>query len=69
MPRVCVLERTNARYLTTAEVPDPVDLVVCDASFISLGAILPAPLALARFGAHHGGARQAAIRGRARARR
>ena len=50
--RVRLLERTNARYLTAAEVPDPVDLVVCDASFISLSTVLPAPLALTRPGAH-----------------
>jgi 23S rRNA (cytidine1920-2'-O)/16S rRNA (cytidine1409-2'-O)-methyltransferase len=46
-PRVVVLERTNARHLTAAQVPEPVDLVVCDASFISLRTVLPAPLALA----------------------
>ena len=45
-PRVVVLERTNARRLTTAEVPEPVGLVVCDASFISLRTVLPAPMAL-----------------------
>ena len=45
--RVIVLERTNARYLTRAQVPDPVDLVVCDASFIPLHLVLPAALALA----------------------
>ncbi len=50
-PRVVVLERTNARYLTTAEVPDPVALMVCDASFIGLETLLPAPLALAAPGA------------------
>ena len=50
-PRVTVLERTNARYLSRAEVPEPVDLVVCDASFIGLRTILPAPLALAASGA------------------
>ena len=47
-----VLERTNARCLTAAQVPEPVDLVVCDASFIRLAAVLPAPLALTRPGAH-----------------
>ncbi len=47
-PRVVVLERTNARNLTSAEVPEPVDLLVCDASFIGLEVILPAPLALAK---------------------
>ena len=50
-PRVIVLERTNARYLTRAEVPEPVDLIVCDASFIGLRTVLPAPLALAASGA------------------
>jgi 23S rRNA (cytidine1920-2'-O)/16S rRNA (cytidine1409-2'-O)-methyltransferase len=50
-PRVVVLERTNARHLTRAEIPEPVDLVVCDASFIPLKLVLPAPLALARPGA------------------
>lgn len=45
-PRVVVLERTNARHLIAAQVPEPVDLVVCDASFISLRTVLPAPLAL-----------------------
>ena len=50
-PRVIVLERTNARYLTSAEVPEPVDLIVCDASFIGLRTVLPAPLALAASGA------------------
>jgi 23S rRNA (cytidine1920-2'-O)/16S rRNA (cytidine1409-2'-O)-methyltransferase len=50
-PRVVVLERTNARYLTRAQVPDPIDAIVCDASFIGLETILPAPLALAAPGA------------------
>lgn len=49
--RVVVLERTNARHLTSEQVPEPVDLVVCDASFIGLSTVLPAPLALARPGA------------------
>lgn len=46
--RVVVLERTNARYLTTAEIPEPVDVVVCDASFIGLRTVLPAALALTK---------------------
>ncbi|MGD9509531.1 MAG: TlyA family RNA methyltransferase [Geminicoccaceae bacterium] len=50
-PRVAVLERTNARHLTADQVPEPVGLVVCDASFISLRTVLPAPLALTRPGA------------------
>jgi len=49
--RVVVLERTNARHLTSAQVPEPVGFVVCDASFIGLRTILPAPLALTRPGA------------------
>jgi 23S rRNA (cytidine1920-2'-O)/16S rRNA (cytidine1409-2'-O)-methyltransferase len=49
--RVVVIERTNARYLTATQVPDPVDMIVCDASFIGLETILPAPLALAAPGA------------------
>ncbi len=47
-PRVIVLEQTNARYLTSEQVPEPVDLVVCDASFIGLSKVLAAPLALAK---------------------
>ena len=50
-PRVIVLEQTNARYLTAEQVPEPVDIVVCDASFISLTKVLEAPLKLARAGA------------------
>ena len=49
--RVVVLERTNARYLTAAEVPEPADVIVCDASFIGLETVLPAALALAAPGA------------------
>jgi 23S rRNA (cytidine1920-2'-O)/16S rRNA (cytidine1409-2'-O)-methyltransferase len=45
-PRVVVLEKTNARHLTTEQVPEPVDLVVCDASFIGLEVVLPAALSL-----------------------
>jgi len=45
-PRVVVRERLNARHLTREEIPEAVDLVVCDASFISLTTLLPAPLAL-----------------------
>jgi 23S rRNA (cytidine1920-2'-O)/16S rRNA (cytidine1409-2'-O)-methyltransferase len=45
-PRVHVRERTNARRLSAADVPEPVDLVVADTSFISLKLVLPAALAL-----------------------
>ncbi len=44
--RVVVHEKTNARYLTAASVPDPIEALVCDASFIGLTTILPASLAL-----------------------
>src|SRR5262249_19141040 len=49
--RVVVLEKTNARHLTRTEIPDPIDLVVCDASFIGLETVLPAALVLAKPGA------------------
>jgi len=40
-PRVIVHERVNARYLSAAEVPERVDMAVCDVSFISVTMILP----------------------------
>ncbi len=46
-PRVVVHEGINARYLSRADIPEPVDLITCDASFIGLTTLLPAPLALA----------------------
>jgi 23S rRNA (cytidine1920-2'-O)/16S rRNA (cytidine1409-2'-O)-methyltransferase len=51
-PRVVSLEKTNIRSITRSQVPDPIDLVVCDASFIGLRTALPAALALAAPGAH-----------------
>ena len=45
-PRVAVHEKTNARYLDATAVPDPIGALVCDASFIGLATLLPAPLAL-----------------------
>jgi 23S rRNA (cytidine1920-2'-O)/16S rRNA (cytidine1409-2'-O)-methyltransferase len=44
--RVVVHEGVNARYLSRAEIPEPIDLVTCDASFIGLETVLPASLAL-----------------------
>ncbi|MCA1765950.1 MAG: TlyA family RNA methyltransferase [Desulfobulbaceae bacterium] len=38
--RVVVMERTNARHLSPADIPEPLDLVVIDASFISLELLL-----------------------------
>jgi 23S rRNA (cytidine1920-2'-O)/16S rRNA (cytidine1409-2'-O)-methyltransferase len=49
-PKVVVLERTNARYLNRDLIPEPVDLVVCDASFISLRLVLPPALQLTHAG-------------------
>jgi 23S rRNA (cytidine1920-2'-O)/16S rRNA (cytidine1409-2'-O)-methyltransferase len=46
-PRVVVHERLNARYLSREHIPEPVDIITCDASFIGLATVLPAPLALA----------------------
>ncbi len=45
--RVVVMEQTNARHLT-AGMAEPLDMIVCDASFISLRKVLPAALALAK---------------------
>ncbi len=49
--RVVVLEKTNARHLTTEIIPEPIGAVVCDASFIGLQIVLPAGLALCAPGA------------------
>ena len=50
-PRVVVHERVNARYLTGNLIDDPIEALVCDASFIGLATLLPAPLALCAPGA------------------
>jgi 23S rRNA (cytidine1920-2'-O)/16S rRNA (cytidine1409-2'-O)-methyltransferase len=50
-PRVVVHEQTNARFLTAEQVPEPIDIVVCDASFIALAKVLEAPLKLVGPGA------------------
>jgi len=49
-PRVIVHEQTNARHLDAAIIPELVDVVVCDASFIALAKVLEAPLRLVRPG-------------------
>jgi 23S rRNA (cytidine1920-2'-O)/16S rRNA (cytidine1409-2'-O)-methyltransferase len=48
--RVIVLEKTNARHLNAEHVPETVDMVVCDASFISLKTVLPAAIAMVKPG-------------------
>jgi 23S rRNA (cytidine1920-2'-O)/16S rRNA (cytidine1409-2'-O)-methyltransferase len=50
-PRIVVRERVNARYLDATQIPEPVEAVVCDASFIGLRTVLPAALSLAMPGA------------------
>lgn len=49
--RVVVMEKTNARHLTPEDILDVIDMVVCDASFISLKKVLPASMEIARSGA------------------
>ncbi|WP_454280304.1 TlyA family RNA methyltransferase [Sphingomonas sp. Marseille-Q8236] len=46
-PRVIVHEQTSARILTEAHIPEPIDMVVCDASFIGLAKVLERPLSFA----------------------
>ncbi|WP_373087504.1 TlyA family RNA methyltransferase [Sneathiella sp.] len=50
-PRVVNLEKTNARDLTAAHIPEPLGIIVADVSFISLKLALPAALSLAANGA------------------
>ena len=50
--RVIVHEQTSARILTQAHIPEPIDIIVCDASFISLAKVLEKPIGFARPGAH-----------------
>jgi 23S rRNA (cytidine1920-2'-O)/16S rRNA (cytidine1409-2'-O)-methyltransferase len=50
-PRVVVIEHFNARHLTLADLPGPMDVVVIDVSFISLRQILPAVATVLRDGA------------------
>ena len=46
-PRVIVHEQTSARILTAQHIPEPIDLFVCDASFIGLAKVLERPLTFA----------------------
>jgi len=50
-PRVIVHEQTSARILTAEHVPEQVDIIVCDASFISLSKVLERPMTFAKPGA------------------
>jgi 23S rRNA (cytidine1920-2'-O)/16S rRNA (cytidine1409-2'-O)-methyltransferase len=49
--RVTVHEQTSARILTEAHITSPIDIVVCDASFITLDKVLPVPMSFAKPGA------------------
>ena len=46
-PRVSVHEQTSARILTPEHIPEPIGMIVCDASFISLAKVLERPLTFA----------------------
>ena len=46
--RVVVHEQTSARVLTDIHIPEPVNLIVCDASFIGLAKVLERPLSFAK---------------------
>lgn len=47
-PRVIVRENLNARLLSQTHVPEPIDLLVCDVSFISVTLVLPPAMPLLR---------------------
>lgn len=47
-PRVIVHEQTSARILTEAHIPEAIDIIVCDASFIGLAKVLERPLSFAK---------------------
>lgn len=51
LPQVVALEGVNVKDLTPAQIPEPVDVVVCDISFVSIAKVLAPPLALCRPGA------------------
>lgn len=50
-PRVIVHEQTSARILTADHIPEPIGIIVCDASFIGLAKVLERPLTFAAPGA------------------
>lgn len=49
-PRVIVHEKTNARFLTDSVITEPVDIIVCDASFIGLAKVLDTAINFAKPG-------------------
>lgn len=50
--RVISLEQTDARELTKVDIPDAIQIIVCDASFISAMKVLERPMSLTRTGTH-----------------
>ena len=50
--RSVVLEQTNARHLTAEQIPEPIDIIVCDASFIALSKVLEKAVDFVRPGGH-----------------
>lgn len=48
--RVINMERTNIRYISTEQIPEPIDLAVMDLSFISIKLVLPAVCSLLKDG-------------------
>ena len=52
-PRVVNLERTNLRYISREQIPEPLDLAVMDVSFISIRLVLPAVKELLKPGADY----------------
>lgn len=53
-PRVINLERTNIRYATKEQIPDPIDFISVDVSFISLKLVLPVAKLFMRDGSPSG---------------
>ena len=51
LPGVVSMEGVNVKDLTVASILEPVDLLVCDISFVSVTKVLAAPLGLCRAGA------------------
>ena len=51
LPEVVSFEGVNVKDLTRVQIPEPIDLLVCDISFVSITKVLSAPLGLCRPGA------------------
>jgi 23S rRNA (cytidine1920-2'-O)/16S rRNA (cytidine1409-2'-O)-methyltransferase len=47
-PRIVAMEGVNARDLTRSQIAEPIDLLACDVSFVSVTKVLEAPLSLCR---------------------